>query len=144
MLYKLPIFFFYPLVLLWSIVYGATAGCIYKVVAVYENWLAINHMQIRLWKKYPRRSYRKYIENLWTQQIKGKSIEFAEYTRVQLEKDHPEEPFPLFRLLTNTVFMILILPFMALSGLFHGPLYVYKTALIRYRKQSGRMNGRYH
>lgn len=129
MLYKLPAIFFYPLVVIWSIIYGGIAGMVFKLLSVYENWLAINRLQLRLWKRYPQRSYRKYIESMWHQQFKGKPIELAEYKKLQLEKSNPSEPFPLLRILINTVFMALISPFMALSGLYYGPLYVYRTTL---------------
>jgi|GEM_PF-628160 len=133
MIYKLPIIIFYPLALLWSLFYGGAAGFIYKLIAVYENWVAINHLQLKLWKKYPQRSYRKYIEGMWQQQIKGKPIELAEYKKLQLEKRYPEEPFPFIRLLINTVLMVLISPFMALSGLYYGPIYVYTHILQDYQ-----------
>ncbi|MDC0598271.1 hypothetical protein OAP18_00310, partial [Gammaproteobacteria bacterium] len=75
---------FYPLIILWSILYGAPAGVFFKLVSVYENWLAINSLQVKLWKKYPQRSYQKYISNIWSYQIKGKPLELAEYTKNQL------------------------------------------------------------
>lgn len=132
MLYKLPTFIFYPLILIWSAVYGAIAGFIFKLVEVYENWKFINHQQLYLWKKYPQRSYRKYIESMWSHQIKGKPVELAEYNKIQLEKSHPEEPFPLLRLLLNTLFMLCIAPFMAITGLYYGPIHVFKTQAAHY------------
>lgn len=129
MLNKLPDIIFYPLAILWSIAYGAVAGAFFRLVAVYESWVAINRLQILLWKKYPQRSYRKYINCLWSRQVLGKPIELAEYTRSNIEKTHPAEPFPLFRLFINTVFMLLIAPFMALRGLYDGPVYVFRRIL---------------
>ncbi len=134
MLYKLPTVFFYPLALIWSIVYGGIAGIVFKLLSVYENWLAINRLQLKLWKRYPQRSYRKYIESMWYQQFKGKPIELAEYSKLQLEKSNPSEPFPVLKILINTVFMALISPFMALSGLYYGPLYVFRTTLQQYQQ----------
>ena len=134
MLCRLPTILFYPLLLVWSVVYGGIGGFIYKVLAVYENWLAINRLQMRLWKKYPHRSYRKYIESMWAHQIKGRPVELAEFRKIQLEKSHPEEPFPFICLLTNTVFMVLITPFMALSGLYYGPAYVGKSLLMQHNQ----------
>lgn len=129
MLNSLPDILFYPLVMLWSLIYGALAGALFRLVSVYENWVAINRLQLLLWKKYPQRSYKKYINHLWAIQITGKPVELAEYTRSRIEKAHPEEPFPLLRLFTNTIFMLLIAPFMALRGLYDGPVYVYRRAL---------------
>ncbi|PCJ43414.1 MAG: hypothetical protein COA71_00645 [SAR86 cluster bacterium] len=129
MLYKLPTVIFYPLLLIWSIVYGGIAGFIFKIIEVYENWRVINHQHLYLWKKYPHRSYRKYIENMWSHHIKGKPVELAEYEKIQLERSHPEEPFPLSRLLLNSVFMVFITPFMALSGLYYGPVHVFTTQM---------------
>jgi hypothetical protein len=56
-------------------------------------------------------------------------VELAEYTRQQVERTHPAEPFPVLRLLINTLFMISILPFMLCSGLLYGPVYVFRKAL---------------
>ena len=122
---------FYPLIFLWSLLYGALAGAFFKLAAVYENWIAMNRLQIKLWKKYPQRSYNKYISSIWANQIKGKPVELAEYTRQQIEKSHRSEPFPVFRLLVNTLFMLIIAPFMMLIGMFQGPVYVYRRALMR-------------
>lgn len=111
--------------------YGGIAGALFKLIAVYENWIAMNRLQLQLWKKYPQRSYNKYISSIWANQIKGKPVELAEYTRHQIEKSHRSEPFPAFRLIINTVFMLAIAPFMMLIGMFQGPVYVYRRALLR-------------
>ncbi len=130
--YKLPTIFFYPLIFIWSILYGGLAGIIFKILEVYENWQAINHKHLYLWKKYPNRSYRRYIENKWSPQIMGKPLELAEYEKIKLEKSYPEEPFPFSRLCLNTVFMLLITPFIALSGLYYGPVHVFTTSVTRH------------
>jgi hypothetical protein len=130
---------FYPLIFVWSLGYGIVAGALFKLIAVYENWVAINRLQITLWKKYPQRSYNKYISSIWANQIKGKPLELAEYTRHQIENSHRTEPFPVFRLLVNTLFMIVIAPFMMLVGMFQGPLYVYRKAVLR-RQQAIKIN----
>jgi hypothetical protein len=134
MLYKLPTFIFYPLIFIWSIFFGGLAGVIFKLLQVYENWKAINHQHMYLWKRYPSRSYRRYIDNMLSNQIKGKTVELAEYKKIHLEKSYPEEPFPLLRLFFNTVFMVFITPFMTLSGLYYGPIHVYTTNIIRHNK----------
>ncbi len=133
-IYKAPALLFYPFILLWSLIYGSIAGAIFKLLAVYENWLAINRLQITLWKKYPLRSYRKYISSMWEHQIHGKPLELAEYSRAELEKKYPDEPFPALRILTNTVFMAFIAPFMALYGLVNGPVYVFQLSMERRRR----------
>jgi hypothetical protein len=131
MLETSPAPIFYPLILLWSLIYGAIAGAFFKLMAVYENWIAISRLQITLWKKFPQRSYTKYISSIWASQIKGNPVELAEYTRRQIEKSHSSEPFPIFRLIMNTLFMLVIAPFMMLMGMFQGPVYVYRRALLR-------------
>ncbi|MES2625323.1 MAG: hypothetical protein V4628_08595 [Pseudomonadota bacterium] len=131
MLETSPAPIFYPLIFLWSLLYGALAGAFFKLIAVYENWIAMNSLQIKLWKKFPQRSYNKYISSIWANQIKGKPVEFAEYTRQQIEKSHSSEPFPIFRLVVNTMLMIVIAPFMMLVGMFQGPVYVYRRAITR-------------
>lgn len=129
MLETAPAYIFYPLILLWSLFYGAVAGAFFKLVSVYENWIRINRYQVMLWKKYPQRSYHKYISGIWAHQIKGRPVELAEYTRDQIEKSRPSEPFPLMGILINTFFMLCITPFMIVSGLLKGPVYVYQRAL---------------
>lgn len=140
MLNNMPDIIFYPLAILWSLLYGAFAGAIFRLAAVWENWVAINRLQILLWKKYPQRSYKKYINNIWSSQVSGKPVELAEYTRSRIEKSHPSEPFPIFRLFTNTVFMLLIAPFMALRGLYDGPVYVFRRILAS--RQNGQVISR--
>ena len=134
MLETSPAPIFYPLLFVWSLVYGVLAGAVFKLMAVYENWIALNRLQLQLWKKYPQRSYNKYISSIWANQIKGKPVELAEYTRQQIEKSHTSEPFPIFRLVVNTLFMLVIAPFMMLIGMIEGPMYVYRRALLRRRQ----------
>jgi hypothetical protein len=122
---RLPAVIFYPALLLWSLVYGALAGAFFKLLAVYENWLAINRYHIRLWKKYPRRSYQKYISAIWASEIRGVPAELADYSRQRIEKNHPSEPFPVLRIFANTLFMLLVTPLMVLTGLFLGPHHVF-------------------
>lgn len=123
---KTPAYIFYPLLIVWSALYGVAGGAVFKLLAVYENWMAINHYHIKLWKKYPQRSYQKYISGMWASQIRGMPVELAEYTKLQLEKRHPAEPFPVLRLMANTVFMLFITPFMILVGMIKGPQYVFR------------------
>jgi hypothetical protein len=134
MLLSAPAFIFYPALVIWSLVYGALAGAFFKLIAVYENWVAMNRYQLILWKKYPQRSYMKYISDIWATQIKDKPLELAEYTRHQIEKSRPSEPFPLARLLVNTAFMLVITPFILVTGLWLGPIYVYRRTLARRRE----------
>lgn len=131
MLYTAPAYIFYPLIMLWSLVYGSVAGAFFILLAAYENWIEINHYQLVLWKKYPQRSYNKYISGIWAHQIKDQPVELAEYTRHQIEKSRPAEPFPFLRLLLNTLFIFLITPFLVIRGLVTGPAYVYRRALER-------------
>lgn len=131
MLDTAPAWIFYPVLVCWSLCYGAPAGAFFKVLAVYENWAAINHYHLLLWKKFPQRSYNKFISGIWVNQIKDKPVELAEYTRHQIEHSRPSEPFPFIRMMINTLFMLLILPAMIVRGLFRGPVYVYQRAVTR-------------
>ncbi len=128
---KAPAYIFYPMLIVWSALYDVVGGAIFKLLAVYENWQATNRYHIKLWKKYPQRSYQKYISGMWASQIRDKPVELAEYTKLQLEKRHPAEPFPIIRLVVNTVFMLFITPFMVLMGMVKGPLYVYRKVMAR-------------
>jgi hypothetical protein len=134
MLESAPAYIFYPVNVLWSLLYGAAAGAFFKLLAVYENWIAMNRYHLILWKKYPQRSYLKYISGIWATQIRDKPVELAEYTRRQIEKSRPTEPFPLFSILINTFFMLIITPFIICTGLYKGPVYVFRRALARRRE----------
>ena len=129
MLAKAPAFIFYPALLIWSLVYGVTGGLAFKLLAVWENWMAVNRYHYILWKKYPNRSYQKYISSIWASQLKGLPVELAEYARVKVEQSHPSEPFPFLRMLANSVFMLMIAPYMAVTGMIKGPLYVFRQEM---------------
>jgi hypothetical protein len=129
MLARLPAFLFYPTLWLWCLVYGVPGGVLFKLAAVYENWVSTNRYHYILWKKYPQRSYQKYISSIWASQIKGLPMELAEYTRHKIEHNHPNEPFPFLRILTNSIFMLFILPYMVVIGIIKGPLYVYRSEM---------------
>jgi predicted alternative tryptophan synthase beta-subunit len=134
MLEGAPSYIFYPVTALWSLVYGSLAGAWFKLLAAYENWIEMNRYQLILWKKYPQRSYVKYISGIWATQIKDKPVELAEYTRHQIEKRRPTEPFPIGRILINTIVMLIVTPFIILTGLYKGPIYVFRRALARRRE----------
>ncbi len=134
---KTPAYIFYPILIIWSALYGVAGGACYKLLAVYEHWIATNHYYIKLWKKYPQRSYQKYISGMWARQIRGRPLELAEYTKLQIEKRHPAEPFPIIRLAVNTVFMLILTPFMVIMGMVHGPRYVFRKLMIRRCQQVG-------
>lgn len=129
MFVRSPAVIFYPLLTLWSLGYGVVGGAFFKLLAVYENWRAINRYHFILWKKYPQRSYQKYISAIWASQIKGMPVELAEYTRQRIEKNHPSEPFPFLRLFANTLFMLFILPYMIVVGICRGPYYVFTRGI---------------
>ncbi len=129
MLAKMPAFIFYPALLLWSLVYGVIGGIVFKLVAAYENWIAVNRYHYILWKKYPNRSYQKYISSIWATQLKGLPVELAEYTRIKVEQTHPSEPFPFLRILTNTVLMLFIAPYLMVTGMIKGPIYVFRQQM---------------
>lgn len=137
MLIKTPSWIFYPTLIVWSALYGIVGGAFYKLLAVYENWQATNRYHIKLWKKYPQRSYQKYISGMWASQIRGKPLELAEYTKLQIEKRHPAEPFPVIRLMVNTAFMLIITPFMVGMGMIRGPLYVFRKLMVRRSRETG-------
>lgn len=137
---KTPAYIFYPILIIWSALYGVFGGAFYKLLAVYENWIATNRYHIKLWKKYPQRSYQKYISGMWASQIRGKPLELAEYTKLQIERRHPAEPFPIIRITVNTIFMLILTPFMVVMGMVRGPLYVYRKLVSRRSKEVGAHN----
>lgn len=136
MFLQAPAFVFYPLLLLWSVLYGAPAGMWFKLLSVIENWEIINRYHLTLWKKYPALSYQKYIAGIWASAIRNQPVELAEYTRQQVEKNHPFEPFPIARLVANSLLMLCMAPVMMVSGLVLGPSYVFNRAVNSRRQLS--------
>lgn len=126
---RLPAYLFYPVICLWSLGYGVIGGIYFKLVAMLESWWFNNRLQLLLWKKYPQRSYQKYINNIWSDQIPGRPVEVAAYTRNRIEQVKPSQPFPLGKITLNTLTLILLAPFVALTGVVEGPLYVFRRGL---------------
>lgn len=117
-----------PLILLWSLCYGVLGGIFFKMAAVYENWVDLNHLQVTQWKRYPLRSYNKFTGAILTHRMKSKPIELVELTNSEIQTEFKREPFPVLLILANTLIALLLLPFAILSGIVQGPVFVFRKS----------------
>lgn len=118
----------FPLILLWSLCYGVIGGIFFKMLAVYENWVDMNHLQVAQWKRYPLRSYNKFTAAILTHRMKSKPIELVELTNSQIQTEFKREPFPVLLILANTLIALLLLPFAILTGIVQGPIFVFRKS----------------
>ncbi len=118
----------FPLILLWSLCYGILGGVFFKMLAVYENWADLNHLQMTQWKRYPLRSYNKFTGAILTHRMKSKPIELVELTNSEIQTEFKREPFPVLLILANTLIALLLLPFAILTGIVQGPIFVFRKS----------------
>lgn len=123
-----------PFLFLWSIIYGIPGGIFFKMLAVYERWVDLNRLQVIQWKRYPLRSYRKFTSAVLTHRMRARPVELAGLTDSQIQAEFKQEPFPFLILFTNTVVALAILPFAALSGIFLGPIHVFRNGWGKWHK----------
>ncbi|MDP1932841.1 MAG: hypothetical protein Q8L60_15425 [Gammaproteobacteria bacterium] len=116
----------FPLILVWSVCYGVLGGVFFKLLAVYENWIDLNRLQIIQWKRYPLRSYNKFTSAILTHRMKSKPIELVALTNSQIQTEYKREPFPFLVILANTLITLVLLPFALLTGIFQGPVFVFR------------------
>lgn len=117
---------FFPVLVLWSIVYGVLGGIFFKIQAVYEHWQDLNHLQVIQWKRYPLRSYNKFTAAILTHRMRSKPIELVSLTNNQIQNEFKQEPFPFLVLIANTLIALVMLPFAVLSGVVQGPVFVFR------------------
>src|SRR5690606_29068271 len=128
---KLAIF---PILLLWSVIYGIPGGIFFKILAVYERWTDLNRLQVTQWKRYPLRSYRKFTAAVLTHRMRTRPVELTALTDTQIQTEYKQEPFPFLILFTNTVVALTVLPFAALSGIVLGPIHVFRSGWEKWQK----------
>ena len=129
----------FPVILVWSVCYGVLGGIFFKLLAVYENWIDLNRLQIIQWKRYPLRSYNKFTSAILAHRMKSKPIELVALTNSQIQTEFKREPFPFLVILVNTLIALLMLPFALLVGIFQGPVFVFRKTWGAWQKilQSG-------
>lgn len=116
----------FPFLLLWSLFYGVVGGIFFKILAVYESWNYQNHIQITQWKRYPERSYNKFVSAILTYRMRTRPMDLVSLTNNQIRKEYNQAPFPFLLILINTAISILLLPFAMISGAVLGPAFVFK------------------
>ena len=116
----------FPLIIVWSVCYGVLGGIFFKLLAVYENWINLNRLQIIQWKRYPLRSYNKFTSAILAHRMKSKPIELIALTNSQIQTEFKREPFPFLVIVVNTLTALVLLPFALLMGAFQGPVFVFR------------------
>ncbi len=116
----------FPVLVLWSIIYGVLGGVFFKAQAVYEHWIDLNHLQVVQWKRYPLRSYNKFTAAILTHRMRTKPIELVSLTNHQIQREFKREPFPFLVIFANTLIALVMLPFALISGVFQGPVFVFR------------------
>ena len=117
-----------PLLLCWSLVYGALGGMFFQLLAAGEYLLEQNRQQIMTWKRYPQRSNRQYASILLEQQMRHRDITALPFAYSQMQSGSLRAPFPLLAILSNILVTLLWLPFALLKGAVLGPAFVYGSA----------------
>ncbi len=104
------------------------AGVFFRLLSVYEQWREVNRLHIILWRKYPLLARLK-LNGAMADKFNSSPAEAAGYLNHTIEANRNSPPFPIFVIILNTLMMLFIAPFWALSGLFYGPLHVMKTLM---------------
>lgn len=123
----------FPFLLLWSLIYGVIGGIFFKILAVYESWIYQNHLQIIQWKRYPQRSYNKFVSAILTYRMRTRPMDLVSLTNNQIRQEYNQAPFPFLLILANTVVSIILLPFAMISGVVLGPAFVFKRSWRHWR-----------
>ena len=107
-----------------ALVLGALMGPIYKILASFQYLYHSNSELVWLWKKYPKRSYDKFTAALWINSVNNSNWHLADAVRADIEHKFPSEPFPVVKLVTNTLLILLAIPFRSALGFIQGPIFV--------------------
>ncbi|MFA5880201.1 MAG: hypothetical protein WC860_08570 [Candidatus Margulisiibacteriota bacterium] len=110
----------------WAIFYGVIAGIVFKIHGCIKDWLYICTTYLRQWKRYPKRSYEKYINSLL---FEIKNLSEYVYKEAILKKQKKTQPFPFFAILTVTIVNLTIIPFRLISSIIDGPMIVFTDAI---------------
>ena len=111
---------------IWALVYGVLGGIIFKFAGSVKDWLYVSGNYIRQWKRYPKRSYEKYLTELLSE-IKNLS-EYI-YHESLLKRQRKTQPFPFFSVFNVTIVNLAILPFRLISSIIDGPMIVFSDAI---------------
>ncbi len=118
-----------PAVLVWSVVYGAAGGVLFKALSVYEYWLESNRAQIMQWKRYPNRNYRQFTSSVLMGRVGSESWSTLPMAYSQITNKFERAPYPYLIIMCNTLIALVYLPVALLAGLVEGPAFVYQQAM---------------
>jgi len=107
-----------------ALILGAVMGPIYKVLASSQYLCQSNSELIWLWKKYPKRSYQRFTAILWVKGLSSRNPCQTDAVRMVIQHRFPSEPFPLLKIVANSLLIILIIPISGAMGLIQGPLFL--------------------
>jgi hypothetical protein len=124
----------FPFLLLWSLFYGVVGGVFFKILAVYENWAYQNQQQLIQWKRYPQRSYNKFVSAILTYRMLSRPMDLVSLTNNQIRQEYDSAPFPFLPIIFNTVISLIVLPFAMISGTIFGPVFVFKRSWQYWRR----------
>jgi hypothetical protein len=124
----------FPFLLLWSLFYGVVGGIFFKILAVYENWAYQNQQQLIQWKRYPQRSYNKFVSAILTYRMLSRPMDLVSLTNNQIRQEYDSAPFPFLPIIFNTVVSLIVLPFAMISGAIFGPVFVCKRSWQYWRR----------
>lgn len=118
----------FPFLLLWSLLYGVIGGIFFKILAVYESWAYHNQLHVIQWKRYPQRSYNKFVSAVLTYRMRSRPMDLVSLTNNQIRQEYDSAPFPFLLIIANTAISLILLPFAMLSGAVLGPIFVFKCS----------------
>ncbi len=119
---------YFPLALFWAVFYGVLGGLFYKFLGCIEDWQNAIFQITREWKRYPKMSYEKYLEELVNLKLgqADKGNDFFRYLLTENSlKEHVQDNFPVMQILGITVIYLLLLPFRLLTAVIEGPIFVF-------------------
>lgn len=107
-----------------AVILGVLMGPIYKILATSQYLYQSNCELIWIWKKYPKRSYDRFTAALWANSDNKNHLHYVGAARIDIENKFPSEPFPILKIVTNLVLIIITIPISAVVGLVQGPLFL--------------------
>jgi hypothetical protein len=117
---------YWPLAIIWVVLYGVIGGSIFKFIACWEECFLWIRQDLRKWKRYQGR--KAYLDLLETNEILAAEHHkyYDKKSREVLDKIHPNTPFPwwqIFSFIINFFVISLLRPF---AGMIEGPGVVFR------------------
>lgn len=119
---------YFPFAFIGSLLYGIIGSIFFKIIATYEEWIYIVHIEARQWRRYPKRSYEKFIDDKVAKVFTKNPFIDTKNTAAGLKKKYRSQFFPLIGILGTTIIALTFLPFRIFSGMIEGPAILMKKA----------------